>query len=97
MILPFLFYHAATSFDSAYSQYKYPYPVVGVVDEDVRHRAGEPTVLNDWATAQECGQEGTTNFVISFIKFLATSSSSSVGNRFGKAFAIFNASYFEPA
>ena len=69
----------------------------GIVDEDVGHSSHDLVALNDGATAHECGQVRTTNFVIFFIKFLAASSSSSVGNRFGKVFAIFIASYFELA
>ena len=69
----------------------------GIVDQHMRHSPHELAVLNYGAARQVCGQERTTNFVIFFIKFLAASSSSSVGNRFGKVFAIFNASYFELA
>ena len=76
---------------------KDPVPRGGIADQHVRDRTHKTSVLQDRAARHECGQVGTTNFVIFFIKFLATSSSSSVGNRLGKVFAIFNASYFEPA
>ena len=76
---------------------KYAISRGGIVDQHVGDRSHELAVLDDRRAAQECGQERTTIFVIFFIKFFAASSSSSVGNRFGKVFAIFNASYFELA
>ena len=69
----------------------------GVVDHDVRYRADELAVLDDGGAGHECGQERTTKFVIFFIKFLASSISSSVGKICGRVFFIFNATYFEPA
>ena len=35
----------------------------GVADQHVRHRANEASVLQDRATAHECGQVGTTAFL----------------------------------
>ena len=72
-------------------------PRGGVVDQNVSNSSNELAVLNDGRAAQVCGQVRTTNFVIFFIKFLAASSSSSLGNRLGKVFFMLRASYFEPA
>ena len=69
----------------------------GVIDEHVGNSADDLAVPDQRRARQVCGQERTTNFVIFSIKFFAASSSSSVGNLPGKVFAIFNASYFEPA
>ena len=40
----------------------------GIVDHHVGDRADELTVLDDWATRHECGQEGTTLFNGKFTK-----------------------------
>ena len=67
------------------------------IDQNVGDCSHDFVVLNDGGAAHECGQVRTTNFVIFSIKFFAASSSSSVGNRPGKVFAMLNASYFDPA
>ena len=43
---------------------KDPVPRGRIVDQHVGDRTDELAVLNDWAAAQVCGQEGTTNFNI---------------------------------
>ena len=42
----------------------------GIVDEDVRDRSDELTVLNDGAARRECDQVGTTKLNGNFIKFI---------------------------
>ena len=100
MILPFSFLRRSLHRRLCRIQHifdKYSVTRGEVIDKHVGDRAHVLTVLDYGATAHECGQEGTTNFVMLFIKFLAASSSSSVGNRFGKVFFMLRASYFEPA
>ena len=48
---------------------KYSVTRGGIIDHHVRDRAHVLTVLDYGATAHECGQEGTTNFNSSFMRF----------------------------